>query len=272
MKFSHIAGLMILGAVAMAKTLATVDGVAITEKDFDSLKTQVPNFDFNKLTKDQKLQLIGQKINEILINKDIKAKKIDTTPEYMETLKAAQMQAKLVAWQHYVFAQASKQKITDTELKSYYDANPDKFTQQEGQARHILVSTKEKADNIIAMLNKTKPADLLNKFAELAKKDSLDKGSVANGGDLGEFQRSQMVKSFGDAAFALEEGAYTKQPIKTEYGYHVIYLVKKSPLKIVSFNEAKDGISALFKEQRANEALQKDLQALRDAAKIKINE
>lgn len=273
MKISHIAiSLLMLSGVAVSKDLATVDGVKITEKDFDNLKTQVPNFDFNKLTKDQRLQLIGQKINEILIIKDIKAKKLDATPEFKQTLKAAETQAKLVAWQHYVFAQASKQKITDTELKSYYDANPDKFTQQEGQARHILVSTKEKADSIIDMLNKTKSADVLNKFSELAKKDSLDKGSAANGGDLGDFQRSQMVKSFGDAAFALKEGTYTKQPVKTEYGYHVIYLIKKSPLKIVSFEEAKEGISALFREQRANEAIQKDLQQLRDAAKIKIND
>ncbi len=86
----------------------------------------------------------------------------------------------------------------------------------EVRARHILVETEEKAIDIIAQLDDG--AD----FAGLAREESQDPGSGANGGDLGFFVRGAMVKPFEDAAFGLESGSYTAEPVQSQFGWHVI--------------------------------------------------
>ncbi|MHA2503959.1 MAG: peptidylprolyl isomerase [Candidatus Kariarchaeaceae archaeon] len=87
------------------------------------------------------------------------------------------------------------------------------------KASHILVEKHGKALEVIELLNEGKD------FGELAKKYSTD-ASRKRGGNLGEFGRGKMVKEFENAAFALNKGEYTKQPVKTVYGYHIIMRTK----------------------------------------------
>ena len=91
---------------------------------------------------------------------------------------------------------------------------------EEVHARHILVKTEAEAKSIIDQLNKG--AD----FAALAKKYSTDP-AAASGGDLGYFSRDDMVPAFSAAAFALKPGQYTKTPVKTQFGWHVIKVVDR---------------------------------------------
>ncbi len=258
---------------SFAADLAEVDGVKITEADFGSLKSQFPDFDFNKLSQDQKLRLINQKINEILMDKDAKAKKLDKTKSYEEGLNILKIQMRLNAWQQEIIEEANKTKIPESELKAFYDANPNQFIEQEGEARHILVRTKAEAEKIINELNKTKSSQVLAKFIELANKNTVDPGGkhAQNGGSLGTFQRNQMVPEFAKSTFDLKPGTYSKTPIKTDFGYHVVYLIKKSEPKVISFNDAKANIENLFRERNAQNLIQKRIQELRDKAKITIN-
>lgn len=124
-----------------------------------------------------------------------------------------------------------KENIKDNEIKKYYEDN----ITGDIKASHILISVnvkkdateeekekaekeaKEKAEKIIKKLEKGE------KFADLAKKNSEDKGTASNGGDLGYFSPDEMVKEFSDAVKELKVKEYTKEPIKTEYGYHIIY-------------------------------------------------
>ncbi|MCZ0717792.1 peptidylprolyl isomerase [Aerococcus kribbianus] len=105
--------------------------------------------------------------------------------------------------------------VSDEEVKAAYDNYEAPI-----EVSHILVKDEETAKNLIQQLDDG--AD----FAELAKENSTDT-SAANGGSLGEVSKGQMVKEFEDAAFQLDEGEYSKEPVKSEYGYHIIKVDKK---------------------------------------------
>ena len=129
----------------------------------------------------------------------------------------------------------------------------------EVHARHILVKTKEEATAIIKQL------DGGAKFEDIAKEKSSD-GSAGQGGDLGWFGPGQMVPEFEKAAFALEVGAYTKEPVQTQFGWHVIKVEDKRAQQPPAFEQVKDQIrSALLREKYF--ALVK---SVRDAAKVEI--
>ncbi|HQT65989.1 MAG: peptidylprolyl isomerase [Rhodospirillales bacterium 20-60-12] len=113
---------------------------------------------------------------------------------------------------------ASKVKpmVTDAAIEALYEKDyADKTGPEQVQARQILVKTQAEAQSIIAQLEKG--AD----FATLAQKDSIDPGAK-DGGELGWFSKDEMVPAFADAAFALKPGTYTKTPVQTQFGWHVI--------------------------------------------------
>lgn len=110
--------------------------------------------------------------------------------------------------------------ITPEEVKARYDKEIAAVEpQQEVRARHILVKTEEEAKEIIVALDAGK------NFADLAKEKSTD--AASEGGDLGYFTKGRMVPEFEAAVFALEKGAYTKTPVKTQFGFHVILVEDK---------------------------------------------
>jgi len=152
-----------------------------------------------------------------------------------------------------------KDNIKDLEIKKYYD---EKYSGQIS-AKHILIKVKssdeEEGLSDEDALNKAK--DLINKlndgadFSELAKENSDDTGSASNGGDLGYFGKGQMVQEFEDAAYALSVNEYTKEPVKTTYGYHIILKTgekEKSKLK-----DAKEEIiEKILSEKKQDASIQ----------------
>ena len=152
-------------------------------------------------------------------------------------------------------------KITDEELRARYDkeiaAQP---AVNEIHARHILVKTKEEAEGII------KELDGGAKFEDLANKHTTDPSGKTSGGDLGWFGPGQMVPEFEKAAMALEPGSYTKEPVQTQFGWHVIKVEDKRPKQPPAFDEVKDQVrSAVLRDKYF--ALVKELRA---AAKVEI--
>ena len=137
-----------------------------------------------------------------------------------------------------------KDNIKDSEIQKYYDEN----YAGDISAKHILIKVKasdsdeglsdeealNKANDLISKLNDG--AD----FSELAKENSDDTGSASNGGDLGYFNKGQMVKEFEDAAYSLGVNEYTKEPVKTTYGYHIILKTGEKDKK--ALNDAKEEI------------------------------
>lgn len=157
----------------------------------------------------------------------------------------------------YIRAKVAPQ-ITEEAIKARYDQEyANKPGEEEVHARHILVPTKAEAEKIIAELNKG--AD----FATLAKQYSKDP-AAAQGGDLGFFKKSEMLPEFANAAFALKPGEYTKTPVKTVYGWHVIKVeaVRQAPPK--TFEQAHDEI----RQQLIQEAVTKLIEQARAGVKI----
>lgn len=135
--------------------------------------------------------------------------------------------------------------VTDEEMKKYYDENKEDYLEpEEIRARHILVKTEEEAKEIIASLDEG------GDFAELAKEHGLD-GTKDRGGDLGFFSHDDMVPDFSDVAFALVEGEYTKEPVKTQFGFHVIKLEERKAEKQPSFEEVTHQIQQEILAEKA---------------------
>lgn len=148
--------------------------------------------------------------------------------------------------------------VTDTALQAAYDARfKDAAPSTEYSAAHILVETEEKAKELKAQLDGG--AD----FAELAKVNSTDTGSGANGGDLGWFGLGMMVKPFEEAVIAATAGKVT-DPVKSEFGFHLILVKETRVAAQPTLDDLRDELAAEI-EQAAVEA---HVKTLTDAAKI----
>jgi peptidyl-prolyl cis-trans isomerase C len=147
-------------------------------------------------------------------------------------------------------------------VKAEYERIKATLTGDEYKARHILVEKEAEAKDIIARLRKEPGA-----FAKLAMEKSTDAGSKARGGDLGWFDSKRMVPEFAAAAGKLEKGKFTLEPVRTQFGYHVILLEDSKPIQAPPMEEVKDQISQQLQEQN----LKKQFDALKAKAKIEVS-
>jgi len=167
----------------------------------------------------------------------------------------------------------NKIKISDEESKVFYDTNPDLFKQSEQvKASHILIKVEPDADEMKKSEAKEKIKTIQLKlkksedFAALAKEFS-ECPSKTNGGDLGYFQRGQMVKSFEDVAFALKPKEIS-DIVETQFGYHLIKVVDKKPGKTIPYDNVKDDLAQHLKQEKTKEEVKIYIQKLREKSKI----
>jgi len=208
-----------------SEVIATVNGKSINKSDVNAiLKRQHTNFD--KYPSKQKVALVNKLIErELLIEVADKAA-IEKDKDYLKALDSYKKDLKIKIWMDKLYKRTL---ISDSEANKYYQENKKRFKKGESvHARHILVKTEKEAKDIIAELSKLKGDALKNKFIELAKAKSTGP-SGKKGGDLGFFGKGQMVKPFDDAVFAMKKGEIAKEPIKTQFGFHVIYLEDTKP-------------------------------------------
>jgi len=159
-----------------------------------------------------------------------------------------------------VDALLSQVTVPEEEVKQYFEQHQADFgTQEQRQASHILITVDKKASEAEKQAAKAKAEQVLQQirkspgqFAALAKQNSQDPGSAANGGDLGVFGHGAMVKPFEDSVFSLKVGEVSGL-VQTEYGYHIIKLVAVKPAKIQALSEVKGMIVQRLKAQLAND-------------------
>jgi peptidyl-prolyl cis-trans isomerase C len=138
--------------------------------------------------------------------------------------------------QNALFSRDIGPQVTEAKVKERYEATvANKPGEEEVHAAHILVAKEDDAKSIIAELDKG------GDFAALAKAHSTDPGA-AQGGDLGFFKKADMLPEFSAAAFALEPGKITQEPIHTQYGWHVIKLIERRTAPAPTFEQAHDQI------------------------------
>ncbi|NBW78470.1 MAG: peptidylprolyl isomerase, partial [Betaproteobacteria bacterium] len=148
--------------------------------------------------------------------------------------------------------------VTDDEIKAEYDKFVAANSGKEYRARHILVEKEEQAKAIIASIKKGA------KFEDIAKKQSKDPGSGANGGDLDWATPGNYVKEFSDAMVKLTKGKLLDTPVKSQFGYHVVRLDDVREVKFPSMEEVKPQIA----QQLGQQKLMKFQEDLRAKAKI----
>lgn len=189
-------------------------------------------------------QLLERMIDSKLVADQGRAEKIDQTDEYKNRVKATDERILT----DITLRAKVKPLITDDKVRARYDAVMAKNKgEEEVRARHILVKTEAEAKDLIEQLGKG------GDFAKLAAEKSTDKGSAANGGDLGYFTKASMVPAFADAAFAMKKGDVSKTPVKTEFGYHVIKVEDRRTAPPVPFDKVKPQIEAALADEMANE-------------------
>ncbi len=268
-----VISLLAMGVITLgAKTYATVGDTKITDKDINQVLKMIPNGaliqkygGIDNLDEKKKKQIIDIAVENILLAKKAYKEGIDKTKEYKEKL---QYIKNSLATSLYTQKIINSTKVTDKEAKEFYEKNKDKFTEKEEKvkARHILVKDEKEAKKIIDELKKAK--DVEKKFIELAKKKSIGPSGV-NGGELGFFTYKTMVEPFSKAAFALKKGEFTKKPVKTQFGYHVIFVedkVKKGSL--IPFENVKNDIKMKLKNDKIRKKMQKLIKELKKEYKV----
>ncbi|MBB3148317.1 peptidyl-prolyl cis-trans isomerase C [Phyllobacterium trifolii] len=230
------------------KVLATINGSKITNKDVDQISADLDP-QFAKLPDDQRrLAALAAIIDIKSLAAKAEAEKLDQTPEFQARLEFLKDRA----LHNDYFKQQVVDKITDADIRARYDKEIAAMPpQNEVRARHILVKTKEEAEAIIKQL------DGGAKFEDIAKEKSTD-GSAAQGGDLGYFGPGQMVPEFDKAANALEVGQYTKEPVQTQFGFHVIKLEDKRTQQPPAFDQVKDQVKSILIREKYMELVKKD--------------
>ncbi len=265
--------LLILGAVTLqAKVYATIGDKKVTDKEITQVLRMIPNGamiqqygGIDNLDSQKRKQIIDIAVENILIAKKAFSENIDKTDEYKTQMGYIKDS---LATSIYTKKIIDSVKVDDKEIKEFYDKNKDKFTEKEDKlkARHILVKDEKDAKKIIDELKKAK--DVEKKFISLAKEKSTGPSGV-NGGELGWFTYKTMVPPFSKAAFALKKGEFTKKPVKTQFGYHVIYVedkIKKGSK--IAFEKVKDEIKGKLKTDKIRAKMKKLVEDLRKEYKV----
>ncbi|HAJ92142.1 MAG TPA: peptidylprolyl isomerase [Gammaproteobacteria bacterium] len=241
-------------AVVEGVVIATVNGQPITQAELDVYSSQRKSP--SKAPEANSKEVIMKELVSLeLMRQDAAKQGLEKKPEVIATLAQQQRTALAgAAIQNYM----TSNPVSDEDAKKVYDEQMGKAG-KEFKARHILVKEQEEAEAIIKLL------DSGSDFSELAKEKSTGP-SGASGGELGWFGEAQMVKPFSEAAAQLEKGQYTKAPVQTQFGWHVIILDDSRETTPPPFDDVKDRIKMLL----VNQQMQQHVEAMRSTATIEI--
>jgi peptidyl-prolyl cis-trans isomerase C len=248
------------GAAAQTDpVVAKVNGTDIRESDLAAAEADIGS-QLPPMAPDAKKDYLITYVGDmILVSKAAEAKKLGDTDEFKKKLALARTKLLMEA----LLQNEAKTAVTDEAMKKVYaDAIKDVGNEQEVSARHILVESEDDAKAISADLKKG------GDFAAIAKEKSKDPGSKDSGGDLGFFTKDQMVPEFAEAAFKLDKGQVS-DPVKSQFGWHVIRVDDKRTKEPPTFEQVKDQIESFVQRKAQADLIQK----LRADAKIeKIGE
>jgi len=245
----------------------TVNGEPITKDEITQVVGPMAS-DIDSMDKDTKSKIINMLVERKLLVQNALKSGIENTPAYKQKLDLLKKDLALTLWMEQE-AKKIEKSTTEAELKEFYKNNKDNFKMPpQFKARHILVKTKKEAEDIIKQLESTK--DLNSEFIKLAQEKSIGP-SGKDGGDLGWFPLNRMVPEFSEAVKKLKKGEFTKEPVKTQFGYHVIYLEDKKGESVKSFDEVKEQIKALVNRKKFNDLIENTVKNLKKSAKIKLN-
>ncbi|WP_051608977.1 peptidylprolyl isomerase [Fodinicurvata fenggangensis] len=236
------------------RVLATVNGKDVTMADVIATAQDLPQ-QYQSQLSSLFPALVERLIDFKLLEEAGREEGLADNEQVREAVERAESEA---IGQIYL-QQAIDEAATDERLQDAYTQYKADFeAKKEVQARHILVEEKEQAEELIAEL------DAGADFAALADEHSMDEGT--EGGDLGYFTQDRMVEPFADAAFEMESGSYSKEPVETEFGWHVIKVEDSRMTEPPEMSEVRGELE----QQIASEAIEEILADLRADADIEM--
>jgi peptidyl-prolyl cis-trans isomerase C len=256
MRLSQLAATLFLTSVAFLPVhghaaedadpvVATVAGVEIraseltlAEGDLDPQFARLPD-------EQRRVAALAAVIDIKTLARKAEAEKLDQTDEFKKLMEFQRDRA----LHNAIFKSSVVDPVSDADLKARYEKEiAAKPAEEEISARHILLETEDEAKAVIAELETGKD------FAELAKEKSTGP-SAAQGGDLGFFTKGRMVPEFEAAAFTLQAGEYAKQPVKTQFGWHVIKVEERRETAAPAFEEVADQVRQVVMRERYAELI-----------------
>ena len=246
----------------MDKILAKVGTLTVTEQEVNDFLMELGARGQGYNTPDGRRAILEQIISSKLLLIDARHNLLETEPEFKAEL--AKLRENLLI--NYAGNKVlSSVKVTDEEVKKYYEDNIDRFQQGATvNADHILVDSEEKALEILAKIEGGEMT-----FADAAKQYSSCP-SGQRGGNLGDFGRGQMVPEFDTAVFELEVDEITKTPVKTQFGYHLIKLNSKSESSVMPFDQIAPQLTDMVLGEKRREAYEKKINQLKILYPVEI--
>jgi peptidyl-prolyl cis-trans isomerase C len=264
-----IAGLMLAAPVTAQQgqaqpgdgtLLATVNGQPYELDTFRAFFSERVQQTGGQNTPELQQQAFNEFLNLVVASQEADKRDLGDLPEVQSALEMQRMMVLSAAALQQIAAESDP---SEKELEAAYDDLVEQEKRTEYKARHILVDEKAQAEDLIKKLDKSKGKD----FEKLARESSLGP-TAEKGGDLGWFDARRMVKPFSDAVASMEPGTYTKQPVQTQFGWHVILLEETRAAEPPSFDAAKPRLEATVRRQKVADKLNE----LRAAADVKLNE
>lgn len=254
--------------------LAEVNGVKITESDFNEEINSVPA-SYRGMISANKNKFLDDLILQELLYQEAVKKNLDKDTDVAKALE--RLKKKVLAQKLLEKDVIELTKVSEEDIKKNYEENKDAYKEPEQvNAAHILVRVKEGVSEKEDKETLAKAEGLLKKikegadFSQLAK-DNSDCPSSSKGGELGYFSRGQMVPEFEDAAFKLKVGEVSGI-VKTKFGYHIIKILDKKEAKQKEFAEVKEEIEQKLTKEKQKSAFDSYTKDLKAKAKITINE
>ncbi len=244
------------------RVLATVEGKEITQQDvFRFLNELGPQTAAQFQSPEGMKQIVDELVNQEVIYLDAIENNLNEDEEFIAEMERVKS---VVLKQYAINKLLSNVSATEGEITEYYNNHKEQFTKPESvRASHILVKEEEEVNKILDELNNGLSfEDAASKYSQCPSK--------ANGGDLGEFTKGKMVPEFEKVAFELEVGKLS-EPVKTQFGYHLIKVVDKKEAGVKSLEEAKSQISQLVNGLKQQEKYLDKTNELKDKYEIKRN-
>ena len=237
------------------KILANVGGIAITNADIDEFLANLGQRGQAYNTPEGRAAILNQVVANKLLLLDARKNLLEMEPEF---------KAQLAKFKENLLVSYATEKaiatvtVSDKEVEEYYNANSDRFMGEETvSASHILVATEEEAREIYGRI-----ASGESTFEEEALAHSTCP-SKANGGNLGEFSKGQMVPEFDSAVFAMKIGEITSEPVKTQFGYHLIKLTAKNEAKVTPLDEIREELKMALIDDKKHQAYESKINQLK---------
>ena len=237
-----------------ARVLAQVNGKAITDEDVTRFIMAMGRNGQAYNNPQGRAAVLEQLIAQRLFLLDAQRNLYEREQAFKDQLAAVKEQ---LLMEYAISKCVESVRVTEEEVRAYYDSHKDEMTEGETvNASHILVDSEEKAAEILAAINAGEIS------FEDAARDNSSCPSSAQGGNLGDFGRGQMVPEFDTACFEMEEGE-VRGPVKTQFGYHLIRLNKKNAAEALSYNDVRAQLYEQLTREKQQAAYQSKINQLK---------